>query len=60
MYKGTSIRLSTDFSAETASQKKMAWYIDRDQWAKPTIKNILPGNLSDLTERSNTLQTSKN
>ena len=43
MYKATPIRLSADFSAETAGQKKMAWYIDRDQWDKPTIKNILPG-----------------
>ena len=42
-YKGTPIRLSSDFSAETlADQKGVAWYTQCDERKKPLTKNTLP------------------
>ena len=41
-YKGIPIRLTTNLSAETASQKGVAGYIESDEREKPTTKIILP------------------
>ena len=60
-YKGTSIRLSTDFLTETL-QARREWHdifkvMKREE---PTIKNTLPSKPhSDLTEKSKAFQISK-
>ena len=60
-YKGTSIRLTADFSAETL-QARREWH---DIFKAMKGKNLQPrllylqGSHSDLTEKSKALQTSK-
>ena len=62
-YKGTPIKLSADFSAETL-QARREWHdifkVMRGENIQPRILSTQQGSHSDLTEKSKSLQTSKN
>ena len=60
-YKGTPIRLSADFSAETL-QARREWHdIFKEMKGKNLQpRKLYPARLSDLTDKSKALQKSKN
>ena len=50
MYKGTPIRPSADFSAETAGQKRVTWYIQSDERITLQPRIFYPSRLSFIFE----------